>query len=115
MWQKDAVLDVGTRRLVAVEKQQELLNFHGNPKSTRKLAASGNSDIDDIGTTWPHNLHISTASVTRLRYGRRPGDKMEDLDVNTIIWRMFISVTLQTTVHLGKRIYIPSKISSSEH
>ena len=27
---------------------------------------------------------------------------MEDLDVNTIIWGMFMSVTLQAAVHLGK-------------
>ena len=26
---------------------------------------------------------------------------MEDLDVNTIIWRMFMSVTLQVAVHPG--------------
>ena len=37
---------------------------------------------------------------------------MEDLDVNAIKWRMFMSVTLQAAVHLRKdvpEIYIPSK------
>ena len=48
MWQKDAETDKNTRRLVAAEKDQELLHFHENLKSTRKLAASGNSDIDPI-------------------------------------------------------------------
>ena len=37
----------------------------------------------------------------RQRYGRKPVEKMEDLDVNTILWRMFMSVTLQAVVHLG--------------
>ena len=88
VWQKDAEMD----------------------KSTRKLVASGISDIDGDGTMWPHNLHISTAYVShfervlsnvRQRYGRKPGDKMENLDVNTILWRMFRSVTLQAAAHLG--------------
>ena len=111
VWQKDAEMDKSTRRLVAAEKDQEHQNFHENLKSTRKLVAHGNSDIDGIGTIWPHNLQTSIAYVSHLekffsnvrqRYGRKPGDKMEDLDVNAIIWRMFMSVTLQATVHVGK-------------
>ena len=43
---------------------------------------------------------------------------MEDLDVNTIFFRgMFVSVTLQAAVHLGKDlqiIYIPSRISPND-
>ena len=39
VWQKDEKLDKSTRRLVAAEKDQELLNFHENLKSTRKLVA----------------------------------------------------------------------------
>ena len=38
--QKDAEMGTSMRRLVAAEKDQELLNFHENPKSTRKLVAS---------------------------------------------------------------------------
>ena len=96
-------MDKSTRRLGAAEKDQELLNLYESLRSTRKLATSGNSAFDD--------LHISTAYVSQLekvvsnvrqRYGRKPGNKMEDLDVNTIKWRMFMSVTLQAVVHLGK-------------
>ena len=85
-WQKDADLDKSTRRLVAAENDQELLNVRENQRSTRKLVASGNSDIDGIGTIWPHNVHIYTACVSHLqkvlsnvrqRYGIKPGDKME--------------------------------------
>ena len=80
---KDAMLDESTRRLVAAEVNQELLNFHGNLKSTRKLVATGNPDIDGTDRIWPHNLHISTAYVphiekvfsnVRQRYGLSPGD-----------------------------------------
>ena len=46
VWQKSAIMDESTRRLVAAEKDQELLNFNENLKSTRKLVASRNSDID---------------------------------------------------------------------
>ena len=111
MWQKDTEMDKSTRRLVATEKDQELQNFHENLKSRKKLVASGNSDIDGIGTIWAHSLHLSTAYVSplekvlsnvRQRYGRKPGDKMEDPNVNTIMWWMFMSVTLQAAVHLGK-------------
>ena len=41
------------------EKNQELLNVHENLKGTRKLVASGNSDIDGTGKIWPHNPHFS--------------------------------------------------------
>ena len=48
------------------EKNQELLNLHENLKGTRKLVASGNSDIDGTGKIWSHNLHKSTAYVRHL-------------------------------------------------
>ena len=93
------------------EKNQELLNLNENLKGTRKLVASGNSDIEGTGKIWSHNLHISTANVRHLekvhrnvrqRYGLSPGDKRAKLDVNAAIWRVFMFVTLQTAVHLGK-------------
>ena len=59
-WQKDAVLDESTRRLVATEEDQEHLNFLEDPKSTRRLVASGNADTKGKDNIWPHNLHIST-------------------------------------------------------
>ena len=52
-------------------------------------------------------LHISTAYVHHLdkdarhKFGRKLGDKMEDLDVNTSIWRIFMTATLRAAVHLG--------------
>ena len=42
---------------------------------------------------WPHNL--------RQQLKRKPEDRMEDLDVNTLIRGMFMIVTQQAAVHLG--------------
>ena len=106
VWQKDAEMDKSTRRLVAAEKDQELQNAHENLKSTRKLVASGISDIDGNGTMWPHNLPISTASVSHL--GKvlsnvRPirsqiGRENERCQCK---YDFMVSVTLQAAVHLG--------------
>ena len=41
-------------------------------------------------------------SMVRKIYGRRPGDPMEDLNVNLAIWGMFMNTTLRAAVHLGK-------------
>ena len=40
-------------------------------------------------------------SNLRQQLKRKPEDKMEDLNVNTLIWRMFLIVTQQAAVHLG--------------
>ena len=66
VWQKDAMLDERTRRLVAAEKDQVLLNFHENLKSTRKLVASGNSDSEGTDKFWPRNLHASPAYIPHI-------------------------------------------------
>ena len=71
-WQKDAVLDISTRRLVA----------------------SGNSEIEGKDKNWPHNLHISkdggphmekVFSNVRQRYGLSPRDEMKYLDLKATI------------------------------
>ena len=38
----------------------------------------------------------------RKTYDRKPTDDLKDLDVNTAIWCIFMSVTLQGPVHLGQ-------------
>ena len=120
-------MDKSTRRLVAAEKDVELLNFRENLKRTRELVAFGNSDIDGTGTMWPHNLHISTAHVSHLekvlsnvrqRYPLEPGDKMEDLDVNTLYGECSCPSLFKLQFILGTiilKIYIASKINPSEH
>ena len=39
-------------------------------------------------------------SIVRKNYDRQSTDDMKDLDVNTAIWSIFMSVTLQAAVHL---------------
>ena len=41
-------------------------------------------------------------SIVRQTYGRSPTDDLNDLDVNTVVWCIFMSVTLQAAVHLGQ-------------
>ena len=70
----------------------------------RKLAAE-NSDINhEEGSKWPHNYHISRANAAhfenvcsnlRQQLKREPEDKMEGLNVNTMMWRTFMLVTQQ--------------------
>ena len=94
-WQKDAFADVSTGKPVAP-------GYPGN---------SENSGTERNDEDWPHNLHIATNcvlrmekifSIVRQRYGLSPTDLMKILDVNTAIWGIFMPVTLQLAVHLGK-------------
>ena len=41
-------------------------------------------------------------SITRKTYDRKPTDDLKDPDVNTAVWNIFMSVTLQAAVHLGQ-------------
>ena len=40
-------------------------------------------------------------SNLRQQLKRKPEDKMEDFDVDTLLWGMFMIVTQQAAVHLG--------------
>ena len=46
-WQKDAVLEVSTGKLVATEEDQEDLNYPEDSVSTGKLVAPGIQEIQD--------------------------------------------------------------------
>ena len=48
--------------------------------------------------------------IVRQRFGRSPTDVLNDVDVNTALWRIFMSVTLQAAVHLGKDLHGKSAI-----
>ena len=61
--------------------------------------------------TWPHHLQISpdTAhhteavfSIVREIYGQESDDPMNDLDVNTAIWGIFLNATLRAAFILDK-------------
>ena len=61
----------------------------------------------------PHlcHPHLRVTSIQHLPINvchqkkQSPMDQMKDLDVNTALWRRFMSVTLQAAVHLGKRLH----------
>ena len=65
----ELTLDESTRRLVATEEDQEHLNFPEDSKSTRRLAAPGNSDTKGEGKFWPHNFQKSTDCVPHMEKG----------------------------------------------
>ena len=92
-WQKDAVLDVNTGKLVATEEDQEHLIFFEDSVSPGKPVAAGypgypgilgnSGDLETKGSDedWPRNLHISSNYVlhmekvfliVRQRCGRSP-------------------------------------------
>ena len=79
--------------------------YPGNPGN------SGNSGTEGNDEDWSHNLHISTTyvlhmekifSIVRQRYGVSPRNQMKNLDMNTAIWDIFMSVTLLAALHLRK-------------
>ena len=54
----------------------------------------------------PHVPHLERAySNLRQKIGRKSGDDMNNLDTNSLMWRMFMSATLDAAVHLGKLFF----------
>ena len=106
MWPTNAKTNDSARKLVAARTNQDLSFQEG----ARKLAAENSEINDEDDSKWPHSLRVSRANVPHLenvypnlrrQIKRKPEDRMEDFDVNTLIWRMFMIVTLQDAVHLG--------------
>ena len=104
VWLTDAKLSERARKLAAADTNLDQ-NF---PEHARKLAAENLDINDENDSKWPHNLRVSRANTphletnSRRQHKREPEDKMEDLNVNTFIWRRFVLVTQQALVHLGK-------------
>ena len=48
----------------------------------------------------PHMENV--CSIVRQIFGRSPTDDVNDLDVNNAVWGIFMNVTLQAAVHLGR-------------
>ena len=90
-WQKDAVLDVGMRKLVATEEDQEHLKYSEDSVGTGKLVAlgyqgypgipgdSGDSEAEGNDKDWPHQLHISPNDVQHM-------ETVFSLDCEAKIW-----------------------------
>ena len=106
VWPTNAKTNDSARKLVAAGTNQDVSFQEG----ARKLAAENSEINDEDDSKCPHSLRVSRANVPHLenvysnlrrQLKRKPEDKMEDFDVNTLIWRMFMIVTLQAAVHLG--------------
>ena len=61
----------------------------------------------------PHTNKVF--SIVRQTYGRNPTDDLKDLDVNTAIWCIFMSVTLQAAVHLGQDFTENVRSTKNQH
>ena len=94
VWLTDAKMSERARKLAAAGPNQD----QSFPERARKIAAE-NSDIDgEDDSKGPQNYRISRANGPHLEkvhsnlrqpLKRKLEDKMEDFDVNTLIWRMF--------------------------
>ena len=69
----------------------------GTPKAGRELGHI-------ISKYLPATIHHTDAvfSIVREIHGRTADDRMEDLDVNTAIWWIFMNATRRPAVHLGQ-------------
>ena len=100
MWLTDAKMSERAWKLAAAGTNQDPSFL----ERAWKLAAE-NSDLnDEDDSMWPHNYRISRAKVPhtekvysnlRQQLKRKPEDKMEDLDLITLIWGMFMIFTQQ--------------------
>ena len=106
VWQSDVKPNLSAERPAATETNQHLDML----ARAEKPAAKG-LDIVDVDSEWPNNFQISVAYVphlekvysnSRQKFGRKSGDDMNDLKTNSLTWRMFMFVTLDAAVHLGK-------------
>ena len=102
----DAKMNERARKLAAAGTNQDP-SFQ---ERARKLVGENSHINDENDSKWPHNYHISRANVSHLeivcsnlrqQLKRKPEDEIDHLDVNTLIWRMFMIVTQQAAVHLG--------------
>ena len=86
----------------------------------------GNRISEPKSRSWPHPFQLSPEyvphmekvfSIVRKVDDRKPTDKLKDLDVDTAIWCIFMSVTLQAAVHFGRHYSMnlrSGKIQSSK-
>ena len=122
VWLTNAKLSERAKKLAAVDTNPDQ-NFPGRAK---KFAAENLEINDEDDSKWPHTLRVSGANVPHLekvysnlrrQLKRETEDKMDYLNVNTMIWGTFMLVTQQAAVQLGNdyvKIYIQPKISHKE-
>ena len=116
---------MSTGGLAATDKDQKSMNRQeksviskGELVATEHHGCSENPDIpkgsegsNPKNQIWPHHFSISpdyvpymekVFPIVRKICDWRPTDNLKDLDVNPAIWCIFMFVTLQAAVHLGR-------------
>ena len=72
---------------------------------------------------WPQFFDMSPAavphmekvySIVRQIYGRSPTDDLNDLDENNALWGIFMNVTLQAAVHLGRDYMVNPRFTKNQ-
>ena len=53
-------------------------------------------------------------SIVRQIYGRSPTDDLNDLDENNALWGIFMNVTLQAAVHLGRDYMVNPRFTKNQ-
>ena len=96
------------------QRDTKLFTSTGKPLATEHQGCSGNNEIpegSEDSKTQKSNLATfrqtvshreKVFSIVRNIYDWNPTDNLKGLDVNTAIWGIFMSVTLQAAVHLGR-------------
>ena len=89
---------------------------------TGKLVASRNSGTSESSKAgsrkWPHNFHMSPVVAPHMEkvFSIVRQIDLNDFDVNSAVWSIFMNVTLQAAAHLGRdyiwRMYVLPRINS---
>ena len=91
------------------EPLPKTVKLGSNPLHTEPVLQLIRKVKKDTEATWRHCFQISphtsqyteaVLSMIRRIYGRQPGDRVTDWDVNLSIWRQFMNATLQAAVYL---------------
>ena len=91
------------------------------------METCGRNDRNPFGTSLSHhNMTISpnfvghlerVSSNVRQKHGRQPEDDMLEMDINMMIWGIFMSATLKAAVHRGQDrqeiFYVPPRTRTS--
>ena len=103
-WQRDAPLDLSTGEPVATDKDLKYLSsiWTRNIPEIRKLQKflKIRNHFHASPDCVPHTEKVF--SIVRQTYGRSPVGDLNDFDLNTAIWGIFVSVALQAAAHLGQ-------------
>ena len=86
------LIDTATGKPCASSKS----DCQGGPKAEKERMVTQSTRVSS------HNSPYAVFSIVREIYEREHDDLMDDLDVNIVIWCIYLNATLRTAVHLGQ-------------